>query len=194
MTKNTMRIIAGRLGRRRLRAPKGLLTRPTSDRTREAIFNLVESRLSLDGAVVLDLFAGTGALGLEALSRGAAAVTFVEKQAGVLKFTRLNADDLGVADLCWFLRTDAVTYLERYKGPPFDVIFADPPYDLDTLSRLPDLAVPHLSPDGLFILEHDKRMFFDEHLHLDTHRAYGRTVVSIFRTGLGEEGGRAHAR
>ena len=184
-----MRIIAGRLRRRPLRAPRGALTRPTTDRTREAIFNLVESRLSLEGTAVLDLFAGTGALGLEAISRGAAAVTFVEQQAGVLKFTRLNADDLGVADLCWFLRADAVAYLNRYKGPPFDVIFADPPYDLETLPRLPDLAVPHLKPDGLFVLEHDARLAFDDHPCLDTIRPYGRTVVSIFRPDSKKEDG-----
>ncbi len=87
-----MRIIAGRLRRRVLRAPRGTLTRPTSDRTRESIFNLLASRLDLDGAVVLDLFAGTGALGLEAVSRGAAAVTFVELNGHVLKYTRQNAD------------------------------------------------------------------------------------------------------
>ena len=176
-----MRIIAGRLRRRALRAPKGSLTRPTSDRTRESIFNLLISRCDLDGAVVLDLFAGTGALGLEAISRGAAAVTFIEKQPHVLKFARLNADDLGVADQCWFLRADAVAYLDRYGGPSFDVIFADPPYDLEAMPGLPDLAVPHLNPGGLFALEHDRRLAFEDHPRLDTSRAYGRTVVSIFR-------------
>lgn len=182
MTQEIMRIIAGRLRRRALRAPKGALTRPTTDRTREAIFDLVESRLDLDEAAVLDLFAGTGALGLEAISRGAAAVTFVEKQSTVLKFARLNAGDLGVADQGWFLLADAVAYLERYSGPPFDVIFADPPYDLEALPRLPDLALPHLRPGGLFVLEHDARLAFDDHPRLDTRRPYGRTVVSIFRS------------
>ena len=175
-----MRIIGGRLQRRGLRAPKGHLTRPTTDRTREAIFNMLESRLSLQDADVLDLFAGTGALGLEAISRGAAAVTFVEKTGRVLKYARENAEELGVSDHCWFLRSDAVTYLERYKGPPFDVIFADPPYDLDALSRLPDLALPHLKPRGIFVLEHDTRIFFDEHPHLETSRPYGRTIVDLF--------------
>ncbi len=175
-----MRIIAGRLRRRALRAPKGLLTRPTTDRVREALFNLIDSRLDLDGINVLDLFAGTGSLGLEAISRGAAAVSFVELQARVLKVTRQNAADLGVTDLCWFLRADAVSYLERYNGPPFDLILADPPYDLEALPRLPDLAVPHLKPGGFFLLEHDARLVFDDHPHLDTSRPYGRTIVSVF--------------
>ena len=176
-----MRIIAGRLKRRALRAPKGHLTRPTSDRTREGIFGLLESRLALDGADVLDLFAGTGALGFEAISRGAAAVSFVEQNSRVLKIARQNAVDLGVDDHCWFLRADAVAYLERYSGPPFDVIFADPPYGLDAMARLPDLALPHVKPHGYFVLEHDKRIFFEEHPNLDIHRAYGRTVASFFR-------------
>ena len=176
-----MRIIAGRLRRRSIRAPKGRLMRPTTDRVREAIFSLIESRLALDQADVLDLFAGAGSLGLEALSRGAVAVSFVELQARVLKMTRQNADDLGVIGLCWFLRADAVTYLERYNGPPFDLILADPPYALEAAPRLPGLAGPHLKPGGLFLLEHDARLSFDDHPHLDTSRPYGQTIVSIFR-------------
>ena len=175
-----MRIIAGRLRRQHLRAPRGNLTRPTSDRTRESIFNLVEHRLDLQGADVLDLFAGTGALGLEAISRGAAAVTFIEQTADVLKYARQNADDLGVADACWFLRADVIRYLERYNGPAFDLILADPPYDLEAMARLPDLALPHLKPGGLFILEHDKRIHFKDHPNVDTARPYGRTIVSVF--------------
>ncbi len=175
-----MRIIAGRLKRRSLKAPKGHLTRPTSDRTRESIFNLLEARLDLDGVDVLDLFAGTGALGLEAISRGAAAATFIEHNGRVLKVARQNADDLDVSDQCVFLRADAVTYLERYSGPPFDVIFADPPYELEALPRLPGLAIPHVKPHGYFVLEHDTRIFFEDHANLDTHRPYGRTIVSLF--------------
>lgn len=175
-----MRIIGGRLQRRTLKSPKGHLTRPTSARTRESIFNLVESRLDLVDADVLDLFAGTGALGLEAISRGAGRVTFVETQGRVLGISRENAEDLEVDDQCWFLRADAVTYLERYSGPPFDVIFADPPYDLEEMHRMPDLGIVPLKPHGLFVLEHDSRIFFDDHPHLDTSRPYGRTIVSIF--------------
>lgn len=185
-----MRIIAGRLRRRSLQAPKGRLTRPTSDRVREAIFSLIESRLVLDGADVLDLFAGTGALGLEAISRGAVAVTMVEANAAVLKVARQNAADLGVDDALDALRADAVAFLERYSGPSFDLILADPPYALDTLRRLPDLALPRLKPHGLFVLEHDKRHDFTDHPHLETSRPYGRTIVSLFRSAVtGESGG-----
>ncbi len=175
-----MRIIAGQYKRRVLTAPKGLLTRPSTDRTRESLFNLVESRMDLDGAQVLDLFAGTGALGLEALSRGAAAVTFVESNAEVLKFTRKNAQTLEVEEACAFLRADAVQFMQRYAGRPWDLALADPPYDLPQLADLPALILPHVSADGLFILEHDVRHAFAAHPDLLTSRPYGRTIVSVF--------------
>lgn len=179
-----MRIIAGKFARRKLHSPKGHLTRPTMSQTRESLYHLVESRMDLRGAHVLDLFAGTGAIGLEALSRGADSVTFVEKVGRVLKFARRNAEELEVEDHCIFIRTDAVSYLQRYGGPPFDLIVADPPYELDAMGRMPDLALPHVAPDGLFILEHDRRIFFDEHPNLDTCRPYGRTFVSVFMPSL----------
>lgn len=181
-----MRIIAGRFARRKLFSPKGHLTRPTMSQTRESLYHLVESRMSLDGADVLDLFAGTGAIGLEALSRGAAAVTFVEIDGRVLKFTRRNADELDVTDQCMFIRADAVAYLERYTGPPYDLIVADPPYDIAAMERMPEIALPHVAASGLFILEHDKRIFFDENPNLDTCRPYGRTYVSVFRPDVDE--------
>lgn len=159
--------------------------------TRESLFHLVASRMDLQGAHVLDLFAGTGAIGLEALSRGAESVTFVENVGRVIKFARRNADELSVEDQCVFIRTDAVTYLERYNGPPFDLIVADPPYDLAAMPRMPDIALPHVVEDGLFVLEHDKRIFFDEdpqHPSLDTCRPYGRTFVSVFRPLTDEDG------
>jgi len=175
-----MRIIAGTLKRRSIRAPKGNVTRPSTDRTRESLFNLVEARMDLDGASVLDLFAGTGALGLEAISRGAAAATFVEFDPTSLKFARQNAADLGVQNVCFFLRSDAVSYIQRYTGPPFDLILADPPYELEQIPELPQLALPHHTSDGLFTLEHDSRHSFAGHPNLLVSRPYGRTIVSIF--------------
>lgn len=157
------------------------MTRPTMSQTRESLFHLVESRMSLEDADVLDLFAGTGALGFEAISRGASAVSFIESTGKVLQYARKNAEELGVEDYCVFIRGDAVSYLERYSGRPFDLILADPPYDLPTIARLPDLALRHVNKDGLFVLEHDRRIIFDAHPSLDTSRPYGRTFVSVFR-------------
>ena len=180
-TSDLMRIIAGRFRSRSIRAPRGHLTRPSTDRVRESIFNLVQSRIDLEGARVLDLFAGTGALGFEALSRYAERVIFVEQNPAVLRVTRQNAASLDVEANCLFLRSDVVSFLKRYTGPAFDLILADPPYELPALTGLPELARPHLKPQGLFVLEHDTRHQFDEHPALDTSRPYGRTIVSIFQ-------------
>jgi 16S rRNA (guanine(966)-N(2))-methyltransferase RsmD len=179
-----MRIIAGRFRGRALASPEGHLTRPSTARTRESLFSLIDARIYLDGAEVLDLFAGTGALGLEAISRGAAFVTFVEQDAQVLDAARANADTLGVTSQCLFVQSDAVAFLKRYTGPPLDLILADPPYDLPALRDLPDLALDHLTDDGVFTLEHSTHDWFDDHPHRMLTRAYGRTVVSLFRPPL----------
>lgn len=176
-----MRIISGRFKRRQIKAPPGHLTRPTTDRTRESAFNLIESRIHLSGVQVLDLFAGSGAMGLEALSRGAAHVDFVESDGRVLAAARANAEALGVEDECSFIRMDALVFLKRNEGISFDVVFADPPYNLPSIALLPDLVLPHLSDDGLFVLEHDARISLMHHPALVTSRAYGKTVISIFR-------------
>lgn len=183
-----MNIIAGEFGGHGLKSPPGHETRPSTARVRESLFGLVDARIYLEGAEVLDLFAGTGALGLEALSRGAALVTFVESDGNVLNYARANAEKLGVDDRCIFIQGDAVEYLRHYDGPELDLIMADPPYKLDALRELPDLALPALQPDGVFTLEHSTHDWFDDHPHLMTSRPYGRTVVSLFRPPLPPEG------
>lgn len=175
-----MRIVGGRLRRAALRAPRGLDVRPTADRVREALFSALEARLDLDGARVLDLFAGTGALGLEALSRGAASAVFVEAGPAVLRVARANAAALGVATACAFVRADALVWLRRPPAERYGLAFADPPYDFPALPQLPALVRPHLAPDGLFALEHDARHDFSADPALAFARAYGRTVVSLF--------------
>jgi 16S rRNA (guanine966-N2)-methyltransferase len=174
-----MRIVGGTHRGHLLKAPKAG-TRPTTDRTREAVFNLVLARRPLAGARVLDLFAGSGALGLEALSRGAAHTTFVEQAGAALRVVRENAAALRLADRCTLLRADALRFLASPPAAPYDVAFADPPYDLPRLAELPDLALPLLAPGGLFVLEHDTAHDFEGHPALETSRAYGRTVVSLF--------------
>lgn len=175
-----MRIIAGTLRRRQLKAPKGQITRPTTDRVKESLFNMLTSRFDFEQSDVLDLFAGTGSLGFEAISRGATSVTFVEQNAKVMKCCRGNARQLEVEDTCVFFQTDAVSFLRSYKGPPFDVVFADPPYELEALPRLPDRVMPFVAPHGIFALEHDQSNNYEDHPLLETSRAYGRTIVSIF--------------
>ena len=174
-----MRITGGALVRRPLDAPKGGRTRPTSDRVREALFSVLGARLDLGGARVLDLFAGSGALGLEALSRGAAHATFVEHHGPTLAVARRNARSLGVAERADFVRADALAWLGRASGP-FDLVLADPPYALLEVASLPSLARPRLAPDGLFVLEHDGRHAFDDAEGHVLSRAYGGTTVSLF--------------
>lgn len=175
-----MRIIAGKYRRRSLKVPRKGEIRPTSDRVREATFNILMARFDLEGASVLDLFAGTGALGLEALSRGAARVTFVESDPDVLRCCTSNAASLDALDSCTFLSLDVIAFLNRPTENPFDLILADPPYRYGVVSDLPELVIPVLDSRGLFVLEHDRKLDFQTHDRLVTTRRYGRTGVSIF--------------
>lgn len=129
-----MRIIAGGLRGRALQAPPDRRVRPTADRVREAWFSIVAD--ALPGAHVLDLYAGSGALGLEALSRGAERTTFVELNAGSIRVLRANIDALGVADRAEVRRGDALKYAGRLAAGAFDIAFADPPYTIAHAPRL----------------------------------------------------------
>lgn len=122
-----MRIIAGEWGGRRIQTPEGLAVRPTSDRVREAWMSAAGGRFP--EARVLDLFAGSGALGLEALSRGAGEATFVERSRKALRVLDQNIRSLGAGDRCSVVRGDVFRFVERFDGEPFDLAFADPPYE-----------------------------------------------------------------
>ena len=174
-----MRIIAGALRGRRFHAPPDDATRPTTDRVRESIFNLLHSRTELRGAAVLDLFAGSGGLALEALSRGAARAVLVEQNPKAQRTAKENAAALGVADQVRAVRGNAITFLGRPPSGRYDVVFADPPYHLDGLRDLPDAVRKH-APGGWLVLEHDRHTSFEDHPALETSRRYGRTVVSLF--------------
>jgi 16S rRNA (guanine966-N2)-methyltransferase len=128
-----MRVVAGELGGRRLVAPPGRSTRPTTDRVREAMFNSLASSGLLSGALVVDLFAGSGAIGIEALSRGAAHCTFVERDRAALEALETNLDTLGLGERSRIVRADAVTTVATLDA---DLVFADPPYDFDAWDRL----------------------------------------------------------
>src|SRR6185295_18675776 len=123
-----MRVVGGTAGGRRLHAPAGRALRPTSERVREAVFSSLESMGGLDGAAVLDLFAGTGALGIEALSRGASHAVFVDADSDALAAVRSNLEATGLTGSGHVVRSDVVKFLER-QNDVFDVAFADPPYE-----------------------------------------------------------------
>ncbi|HEY7562188.1 MAG TPA: 16S rRNA (guanine(966)-N(2))-methyltransferase RsmD [Gaiellaceae bacterium] len=175
-----MRIIAGSRKGARILAPRGLDTRPTGDRVREAVFNLVGP---VDGAEVLDLYAGSGAMGLEALSRGAERVTFVESDRAAAETIVRNLDKLGL-DGAVVLREDAARKLaaDAGAGRRYDLVLIDPPYRM-LAGILPSLAshLPAvLAPDGLAVVESGARDEPELPLPLVTSRRYGSVRVTLF--------------
>ena len=169
-----MRIVAGRWRGRRIEAPRGEQVRPTGDRVREAWMSILNPWIP--DARVLDLFAGSGALGLEALSRGAATVDFVESSPRSIAAIRANAAALGAEDSAVIHRADALRYIERLEPHTYDLAFADPPYDLWLATRVAErwLAVPFADIIGI---EHRS----DEVLPGDgERRRYGSTVITLY--------------
>ncbi len=160
-----MRIIAGTYRSRVLAAPPGMATRPTSDRLRETLFNILAPRI--EGAAFLDLYAGSGAVGLEALSRGAASVTFVERAQPALKALRANLSTLGIQQGLHVRTAAAAAFLRAYRGHAFHLVFLDPPYDAaaeyeSTLGLLGGAAASILAADALVIAEHRRKQRLEE--------------------------------
>ena len=170
-----MRVVAGDFKGRRLHGPRGSRTRPTADRVREALFSMLGD---VSGARVLDLYAGSGALGIEALSRGATSAVFVERDPQAVGAIERNLAAVGVEAVV--VRQDALRWLARAEGP-FDLVFCDPPYD--SASRLAGpLAerLPALTPDDARIVtESDKRHPLELPFPLLTERSYGDTRIAI---------------
>ncbi|WP_127793715.1 16S rRNA (guanine(966)-N(2))-methyltransferase RsmD [Agromyces sp. LHK192] len=182
------RIIAGAAGSLTLQVPRAG-TRPTSDRVREAVFSALDARDVVDGASVLDLFAGSGALGLESASRGASDVVLVERAKQAAAICRRNADaveraiarDGGARARVRVVAQSVASYLEHAAGP-FDVVFIDPPYDLDEaeLTRALTLLAPLLRDDATVVVERGSRSpepAWPDGIVLDRRRAYGETVL-----------------
>lgn len=158
-----MRIIAGRLKGKRLVAPDGRDVRPTSDRLRETLFNVLAQ--DVPGGRILDGFAGTGAIGLEALSRGAASVVFIERDARALRALEANIQSCGVAEACVIIRDDflaarlGVQPSQGIDVPPFDLVLLDPPYSIDVneAQRVVERAAALVARTGRVVLEHSRR-------------------------------------
>jgi len=183
-----MRIISGRLGGRTLKAPPGRNTRPTSDRVREAVFNILGD--PPQQTAVLDAFAGAGTLGLEALSRGAGRVCFIEQASPAVRCLHDNIHRLQVADHCRIYRHDSVTLVRHWQRatPPerFRWVFVDPPYRSSLASQLLQLLAHGtlLTEDAVVIVEHDRHICPDRHydsLQCTDRRKYGDTLVSFFQ-------------
>jgi 16S rRNA (guanine966-N2)-methyltransferase len=170
-----VRVVAGEFKGRRLRAPRGMRTRPTADRVREALFSMLGD---VSGAHVLDLYAGTGALGIEALSRGAGSALFVERDARAAAAIEDNLRSLGLDQPV--RRQDALRFLARGEGA-FDLVFCDPPYDSvprivgPLAERLPAL----LARGARIVTESDKRSPLELPFRLLAERTYGDTRIAI---------------
>jgi 16S rRNA (guanine966-N2)-methyltransferase len=179
-----MRVIAGEHRGRRLKAPAGRRTRPTSDRVREAVFSMLGE---LHGARVLDVFAGSGALGIEALSRGAASAVFLERDPAAVRALTENLRALAIAEEAAELRRgDAATALRAAAraGELYDLVFVDPPYAQAPQwgAELSRQLAPLLAPGGRVVVESDRRMPLSLELPVRTERRYGDTSITIHQS------------
>lgn len=175
-----MRIIRGKYGRRRFDVPTNITARPTTDFARENIFNVLENMVDFEDSTALDLFAGTGAISFEFLSRGCTCVTSVEKSNTQYSFIKKVAgilQDPGIH----VVRGDALKFIETANSG-YDIVFADPPYDLPGFGEIPGKVLDSklLKPGSVFIIEHSKKYDFSGLPHFKEHRAYGSVNFSIF--------------
>ena len=182
-----MRIVGGRFRGKKLSAPAGLTTRPTTDRLRETVFNVLQHAYGdpVEGARVLDLFAGTGAIGLEALSRGAKFTLFVEESAGARGVLRENAETLGLTGLVRIWRRDATRLGPAGTLAPFDLCFAAPPYGrgLGTAAFASAREGGWLKPGAICVLEETIKDVVEglDGFTLVERREYGETAVTFFQ-------------
>lgn len=176
-----MRIITGIYKGRHFDIPRSFKARPTTDFAKENIFNVINGYVDLDGATALDLFAGTGSISLELLSRGCAPVISVEQDRDHAAFIRECMKKIGVSDNI-LIRGDVFRFIKSSKQQ-FDIIFADPPYALPELPTIPRLILEKgmLREGGLLVFEHGKKNDFSNQPGFIEHRAYGSVNFSLFR-------------
>lgn len=176
-----MRIIRGKYGRRRFDVPTNITARPTTDFARENIFNVIENLVDLEGLTALDLFAGTGAVSIEFLSRECARVTAIEKANTQYNFIRKVIQQLGDNNIT-LIKGDALRYLAS-ATEAFDIVFADPPYDMPGFAEIPGkiLSSGAVKSGTLVIVEHNKTHDFSSLPGFIDHRTYGSVNFSLFR-------------
>ncbi len=176
-----MRIVSGICKGRAILPPKNFRARPTTDFAKENIFNVVSNYFDFSEVVVLDIFSGTGSISYEFASRGAQRVVSVELDALHQKFIRQTAEQLKLKAID-SVRANAFSYIKGC-GEKFDIVFADPPYDLEGIDVLPELIFEHevLKPEGWFIFEHSKKKDYSHLPHFREKRVYGSVNFSIFQ-------------
>ena len=174
-----MRIVTGLYKGRHFDVPRTFKARPTTDFAKENIFNVMMGSIDFEGTAALDLFAGTGSISLELLSRGCSEVVSVEMDRDHARFIGQCIDKIG-AQGHTLIKGDAFRFLKSCKKQ-FDFIFADPPYALTNIDTIPDLALPLLKEGGILVLEHGKHNDFSQHPRFIEHRCYGSVNFSLFK-------------
>lgn len=183
-----MRIISGKFKGRRISPPKNLPVRPTTDMSKEALFNVLNNHFSFEGLKILDLFSGTGNISYEFASRGSANITSVDGDFGCIKFIKQTASefDFNIAAI----KSEVLTYIEKCKAK-YDIIFADPPYALDqkTFDKivLSIFDKNLLEEDGMMIIEHSKYTKLDHLIHFSFKKSYGGSIFSFFERNSNSE-------
>ncbi|MBR2204660.1 MAG: RsmD family RNA methyltransferase [Prevotella sp.] len=178
-----MRIITGIYKGRHFDVPHTFKARPTTDFAKENLFNVLQGYTDLEDSTALDLFSGTGSITLELLSRGCREVVSVEKDRDHSNFIRQCVEKLNIAaegQTHRLIRGDVFKYMKSCKQQ-FDFIFADPPYSMDGIDTIPQMALPLLQPGGLLVVEHGKQNDFSQLPQFLDHRQYGSVNFSIFR-------------
>lgn len=176
-----MRIVSGKYRGRHFDIPNTFKARPTTDFAKENLFNVLNNILDFDECSALDLFAGTGSISAELLSRGCQQVICIEKDRDHFSFICKVMKTLNAKE-CIPINTDVFRFIKKCRMQ-FDFIFADPPYALDNITEIPDIIMRSslLKPDGLFVLEHGKTNNFSEHPYFSQHRNYGSVNFSFFK-------------
>jgi 16S rRNA (guanine966-N2)-methyltransferase len=179
-----MRIITGLYKGRQLKPARHLDIRPAADRVKVTIFNVLQARMDLEGITALDLFAGTGSLGIETVSRGAKKAIFVDDSEESVELIGTNIEDLKCQDFCEVIETDALRYIDTTKQQ-FDLIFADPPYAYPETSLIPQkiFSAKILNDSGFLIIEHQKKLAFEPSpdFAIAIVKEFGNTTVTFFK-------------
>lgn len=177
-----MRIVGGSRRRRQIVPPRGFRARPTTDFAKENLFNILQNEFDLESVEVLDLFSGTGSISFEFASRGAQRIVSIEMNPTHQRFISAMARELEFNTI-HSVKTNAFVYIKSIHDS-FDIVFADPPYDMEGVETLPELIFAHglVRPDGVFILEHSGDKDFSAYPHFDREKAYGSVHFSFFKS------------
>ncbi len=177
-----MRIISGKFRRKQINPPKNFRARPTTDIAKESLFNVIENNFSIDEISVLDLFSGTGSISFEFASRECADITSIELNYHHFSFIKKTIDELNIANQIQAVKTNTFVYLKTCKRK-FDIIFADPPYDLEGIEKIPEMVFGKelINSDGWLIVEHSEGTNLSNHPNFWMQKKYGKVNFSFFK-------------